>query len=274
MLYWCEGWPGIWATQQDPSWPQRRVRTRLQSHVSQGRCQPQEGYSCPSSKRPHTPAFCFISPGVREIGVRENVSFSMISNLSQKVRELHWLLKQRIREVSCCHCSDLSKTSISKNYSWLSSFLAIIQGDLVWLLYAMVVVGTFQSKELIQIKIRLKSKSKHYMKGHSTYRIISKMKRTTHLESFEIKVDYKHLIFLAFEITLDLVFVSLLSLDLTGVSMPFPIRTESFLPMTLHLLYFDLLGLWYFHLLEAIACAKVVISSPTSVWLWLKIFTS
>lgn len=50
------------------------------------------------------------------------------------------------------------------------------------------------------------------MKGHSTYRIISKMKRTTNLESFEIKVDYKHLIFLAFEITLDLVFVSLLSL--------------------------------------------------------------
>ena len=100
----------------------------------------------------------------------------------------------------------------------------------------MAVVGTFQSEELIQIKIRLKSKSKHYMKGHSTYRIISKMKRTTNLESFEIKVDYKHLIFLAFEITLDLVFVSLLSLDLTGVSMPFPIRTESFLPMTLHLL--------------------------------------
>ena len=38
---------------------------------------------------PHTPAFCFIPTGVREIGVRENVSFSMISNLSQKVRGLH-----------------------------------------------------------------------------------------------------------------------------------------------------------------------------------------
>lgn len=38
---------------------------------------------------PHAPAFCFTPTGVREIGVRENVSFSMISNLSQKVRGLH-----------------------------------------------------------------------------------------------------------------------------------------------------------------------------------------
>lgn len=78
--------------------------------------------------------------------MRENVSFSMI-NLSPRVRVT--LITQAKDQKSAVATAQISvRLPLVKIIAGFSSFLAIIQGNLVWLLYAMAVVGTFQSDEL------------------------------------------------------------------------------------------------------------------------------